>query len=203
MWTFGGLRCIWDPRPGSGDTLGAVLAPDDDSSRKEFPARVVQEGRWEVYRGMPVDDFDVFIEQVRPRLARAFVAAYGPDRGEEALGEAMAVAWERFDDIVWMENPTGFLYRVGQTRSKPRRPVPSMRFPIPENLGLPEIEPALPRALDQLTERQRVCVALVHAFGWTHQEVADLLGVARTSVQNHVDRGLQRIRSEMGVTPYA
>lgn len=152
---------------------------------------------------MPVDDFDAFIEQVRPRLARAFVAAYGPDRGEEALAEAMAVAWEQFDEIPWMENPAGFLYRVGQTRSKPRRRLQSMRFPMPENLGLPDVEPALPRALERLTERQRVCVTLVHGFGWTYQEVADLLGVARTSVQNHVERGLQRIRSEMGVTPRA
>jgi DNA-directed RNA polymerase specialized sigma24 family protein len=183
--------------------LGAVLPPDDVRSREKIPTRVVQEGRWGVYRGMPVDDFAVFIERVRPRLARAFVAAYGPQRGEEALAEAMAVAWAEFDDIVWMENPAGFLYRVGQTRSKPRRRLQPMRLPRPGNLGLPDIDPALPRALDQLTERQRVCVALVHGFGWTHQEVADLLEVARTSVQNHVERGLQRIRSEMGVTPRA
>jgi DNA-directed RNA polymerase specialized sigma24 family protein len=150
---------------------------------------------------MLVNDFEVFIAEVRPRLARAFVSAYGPQRGEEALGEAMAVAWERFDEIAVMANPAGFLYRVGQTRSKPRLKVPPMRFPIPESLGLPDIEPGLPHALDQLTEQQRVCVALVHGFGWTHQEVADLLDVARTSVQNHVERGLERIRSEMGVTP--
>ena len=74
---------------------------------------------------------------------------------------------------------------------------------MPENLGLPDIEPALPGALERLTERQRVCVALVHGFGWTHQEVADLLDVARTSVQNHVERGIQRIRTEMGVAPHA
>ena len=48
---------------------------------------------------MPVDDFDALIEDVRPRLARAFVAAYGRQRGEEALGEAMAVAWERFINL--------------------------------------------------------------------------------------------------------
>jgi len=74
---------------------------------------------------------------------------------------------------------------------------------VPEKLGLPDVEPELPRALGRLTERQRVCVALVHAFGWTHQEVADLLDLSRSSVQNHVERGLNRLRSEMGVTPYA
>ena len=150
---------------------------------------------------MSVDEFEVFIAEVRPRLARAFVAAYGPERGEEALGEAMAVAWEQFGEIAAMANPAGYLYRVGQTRSKPRRRVQATRFPTAENLGLPDIEPALPHALEQLTDQQRVCVALIHGFGWTHQEVADLLDLARTSVQNHVERGLQRIRSEMGVTP--
>lgn len=150
---------------------------------------------------MSVDDFEAFISEVRPRLARAFVSAYGPDRGEEALSEAMAVAWEQFDEIAAMANPAGYLYRVGQSRSRPRRQVQSTRFPVPQSLGLPDVEPALPVALDRLPEQQRVCVALVHGFGWTHQEVADLLGVARTSVQNHVERGLKRIRSEMGVTP--
>ena len=152
---------------------------------------------------MSVNDFDVFIAEVRPRLARAFVSAYGPERADEALSEARAVAGEQFDEIAVMANPAGWLYRVGQTRSRPRQRVQSTRFPIPESIGLPDIEPALPHALGQLTEQQRVCVALVHGFGWTHQEVADLLDVARTTVQNHVERGLKRIRSEMGVAPRA
>jgi hypothetical protein len=82
---------------------------------------------------MAIDDFEVFIAEVCPRLARAFVSAYGPERGEEALSEAMVVAWEQFDEIAVMANPAGFLYRVGQTRSKPRLKVPPTRFPIPES----------------------------------------------------------------------
>jgi RNA polymerase sigma factor (sigma-70 family) len=57
----------------------------------------------------------------------------------------------------------------------------------------------LPAALSGLTERQRVCVVLVFAYEWTHQEVADLLGVARSSVQSHVERGLLHLRNEIGV----
>jgi DNA-directed RNA polymerase specialized sigma24 family protein len=144
-------------------------------------------------------DFESFVAEVRPRLARAFVAAYGRERGEEALGEAMVVAWERFGEVVVMANPVGFLYRVGQIRSRPRRRIPASRFPAPAELGVRDVEPELPDALGRLTERQRVCVALVHGFGWTHQEVADLLGLSRSSVQNHVERGLDRLRAEMGV----
>jgi DNA-directed RNA polymerase specialized sigma24 family protein len=148
-------------------------------------------------------EFEVFVVEVRPRLARAFVAAYGADRGAEALSEALAVAWERSGELATMHNPVGFLYRVGQSRSRPRRRVEAARFPAPVEIGLPDVEPDLPRALGVLTERQRVCVALVHAFGWSHREAAELLDLSPSSVQNHVERGLRRLRSELGVTPHA
>ena len=152
---------------------------------------------------MDEDGFEDLVARVRPRLARAFVAAYGRDRGQEALGEAMAVAWERFAEVAAMDNPAGYLYRVGQSRSRPRRRVETTRLPAPIELGLPDVEPGLPAALKALSERQRVCVVLVHGFGWTHQEVAELLDLSRSSVQNHVERGLARLRTEMGMTQYA
>ncbi len=65
---------------------------------------------------------------------------------------------------------------------------------------LPWIEPGLPDALNKLSARQRQVVVLVHGFEYTHQEVADLLGISRSSVQNHVERGLARLRSELEVS---
>jgi DNA-directed RNA polymerase specialized sigma24 family protein len=147
---------------------------------------------------MTGDRFEMFVDQVRPRLARAFAAAYGPDRGQEALAEAMAYAWEHFAELEQMANPAGYLYRVGTSRSRWRRRSP-VGFPTPEELGLPTVEPKLAGALASLPDRQRVCVALVHGYGWTHQETADLLGLSRSSVQNHVERGLDRLRRAIGV----
>jgi DNA-directed RNA polymerase specialized sigma24 family protein len=140
--------------------------------------------------------FDEFIEGLRPRLARAFVAAYGAERGQEALAEAMACAWEQYGRLVEMDNPAGFLFRVGQSRSRPRRG--GALFPSIEDAGVPSVEPALPGALSDLSERQRVCVVLIHGYGWTHQEVADLLDLSRSSVQSHAERGLARLRSIIG-----
>ena len=142
--------------------------------------------------------FDEFVADVRPRLARAFAAAYGIERGQEALAEAMGYAWEHFGVVAAMANPAGYLYRVGQSRSRPRRA--SVAFPAPASLGLPEVEPKLGRALGGLSERQRVCVMLVYAFEWTHQEVADLLQLSRSTVQNHVERGLEHLRSVIGAS---
>jgi DNA-directed RNA polymerase specialized sigma24 family protein len=46
-----------------------------------------------------------------------------------------------------------------------------------------------------LSPDQRVCVLLVHGFGWTYNEVAELLGMKRSEVNNHVHRGLAHLRT--------
>lgn len=143
-------------------------------------------------------DFEAFVREVRARLSRAFVAAYGLERGREALAEALAFAWEHFEELRVMVNPVGYLYRVGQSRTRNRKT--PVVFPPPGHDGIPEVEPQLGVALGSLSERQRVCVVLVYALEWTHQEVADLLGLSRSSIQNHVERGLGRLRRAIGAT---
>lgn len=143
-----------------------------------------------------VESFDVWYRQVEPRVRLALIAAYGSDRGREAAAEALAWAWEHQDRVAGMVNPVAYLYRVGQSRTRLRR--------VRVAHGRPEwrepwVEPALGRALAGLSERQRVVVVLVHGYGWTFQEVADLVGVKATTVQTHLERGLARVRSALEV----
>jgi DNA-directed RNA polymerase specialized sigma24 family protein len=140
--------------------------------------------------------FTAFVAEVEPRLRRALVAAYGADRGREAVAEALAWGWEHWSEVAAMANPAGYLYRVGQSRTRPRKELP--RFVAPAGAE-PWVEPSLLPALSELTDRQRVAVVLVHGFGWTHREVAELTGVAVTSVQNHVERGLEKLRAALEV----
>jgi RNA polymerase sigma factor (sigma-70 family) len=95
-----------------------------------------------------------------------------------------------------MEHPVPFLFRVGQSRARRRR---RRMLHAPVEWSEPWIEPDLGQALRSLTERQRVAVVLVHAYGWTLAEVADLLGVRITTVQSHLDRGLAKLRSRLEV----
>ncbi len=142
--------------------------------------------------------FTVFVRETQDRVRHALVAAHGPERGREAAAEAFSYAWEHWDRIEGMENPAGYVYRVGQRAVRPRRQRPL--FPAPADNPQPWIEPGLPAALADLSERQRVTVVLVHGYGFTHQETSDLLGVSRGSVQRHLDRGLAKLRSRLGVT---
>lgn len=140
---------------------------------------------------------DLLIAEISPRLAAAFGSAYGIERGEEALAEAIAHAWEHRDEVLAMDNPAGYLYRVGQSRSRPR--VAPRFLPDPAVLGVPDVEPALAPAMQELTERQRTCVALVVGLHHSHREVADLLGISKSSVQQHVDRAMDHLRERLGV----
>jgi RNA polymerase sigma factor (sigma-70 family) len=144
--------------------------------------------------------FDAFVSRVEPGLKQAFVARFGRDDGVEAASEAFAYAWEHWARVSAMENPAGYLYRVGRSRSRRiRRRTPIL--PAVEVSRMPEVEPQLPSALASLPERQRVAVILVHGLGWTQREVADLLGVSRTTVQNHLERGTSRLQRSLKVSP--
>ena len=143
-------------------------------------------------------DFELFTASAEPRLRHALVATLGVDVGREATCEALAYAWEHWSRIRTMEHPVAYLYKVGRSQSRryrrPLRPVP-----VKNAAASPWFEPALEPALRQLTEPQRIAVVLIHGFQWTHQEVADLIGVERTTVQNHLERGLARLRDLLEV----
>ena len=111
---------------------------------------------------MHADDreFEDFVCEVEPRLRRAFLGSRGVDGAADAVSEATAYAWEHWQDVRVMETPTGYLYRVGQSRTRTRKVA---ALPQPEAVGLPDIEPALIPALLALPETQRTAV-----FG--HQE---------------------------------
>ena len=97
------------------------------------------------------------------------------------------------------DNRLGYVYGVGRNmarRSARRRPV----FLPVVSQRLPDVEPRLPGAIASLPERQRIVITLVYGHEWTLSEVADLLGIAKTTVQNHAERGLARLRKSLGVT---
>lgn len=145
-------------------------------------------------------EFRAMAEELEPRLRAALSARFGPVRGREATCDTLAWAWEHWARVSRTENPGGYLYRVGARRAGAWR----WSRPVPDDVGRrghePWVEPGLPRALGHLTPTQRQVVVLVEGYGMTQSDVADLLGVRRPTVQTHLRRGLQRLRTELGVT---
>jgi len=143
--------------------------------------------------------FDAFLADASVRLRRAFVARYGLDVGIEACAEAIAWACANQTRLVAMTNPVGYLYRVGQSsvRTQVRwhraPPFPAERAPADVALA----DDGLHVALAKLSRDQRSAVMLVHAHGYRYAEAAEMLDIPVTTLKNHLNRGLARLRRHL------
>ena len=141
-------------------------------------------------------EFESFVRDVRPRLRRALLGAVGADRVDDAVAEALAYATTHRHQLAQMENPVGYLYRVGQSKVRRRK---RPRLFLAEPPTIPDVEPGLVDALRRLPPSQRISVWLAHGCDWPHDQIADMLGVSTSTVATHISRGLSRLRTELGV----
>jgi DNA-directed RNA polymerase specialized sigma24 family protein len=119
------------------------------------------------------DTFTAFVASHEVRLRQSLMAACGGEIGSDAAAEALEYAWANWERVRDMENPVGYLFKVGRSQARKefgrRRPVLD---PV-DTARIPEVEPKLPKALSKLSQRQRTAVLLVHGYGWTETEVGD------------------------------
>jgi len=155
-------------------------------------------GRGEaVSRETGVDEFTEFVRLHEPRLRQALVAARGAQAGRDAACDALAYGWEHWDRVATLDNPIGYLYRVG-LRSRQVTDRRSLLF-HGDAARIPDVEPKLVDSVSRLPQRQRTVVVLVHCFEWSLSEVAEVTGLAKTTVQNHLERGMRSLRKALGV----
>ena len=142
--------------------------------------------------------FTAFMAKAEPRLRRSLVARYGMQLGRDATLDAMVYGWRHWDRVSEMENPVGYLYRVGASSVRPPKEPPQL---APAEVHRePWIEPELEASLDSLSERQRIAVVLRHGFEWTYDEIAELLDVSVSTVRTQLDRGMGKLRNALEVT---
>jgi DNA-directed RNA polymerase specialized sigma24 family protein len=146
--------------------------------------------------------FEEFARSEGVRLRAALVAAYGAQTGMDSAAEAIAYGWEHWERVGSMENPSGYLFRVGQNAAR-RSPRRTAYLPAPTPDELPSFDPGLLPALARLTESQRVTVVLVHGYGWSQTETARLLDVSHATVRTHLARALAHLQNALEVREHA
>ena len=147
-----------------------------------------------------INSFTEWATEAEPKIRQSLTAAFGVQVGKDAAADALALAWERWERVGAMDNPIGYVYGIGRNKARRmKRRRPPLFIDVPEQL-LPDVEPGLPAAVAELPEQQRISVTLLYGYGWTMTEVADLLGTKKTTVQNHAERGLAKLRNALGVT---
>ena len=142
--------------------------------------------------------FTEFVERSESRLRRALIASYGPVVGREAAVDALAWAWEHWDRLDAMDNALGYLYRVGQTAARrllSARPTLALDHRTTEDAERSGVD--LTPYLAQLSDQQRAAVVLVHGYGISQRQTAEVLGLAISTLREHLRRGMNRLRTEM------
>lgn len=143
--------------------------------------------------------FSTFVGDHEARLRHALTARFGLEVGKDAAADALAYGWEHWERVQAMENPTGYLHAVGVDRGRRMSQRRRVLFPSVPVARAPWVEPGLSKAVGALTERQRTVVLLLHGYGWTQREVAEVLDVSKASVQRHGERAMARLRRDLGV----
>ena len=144
-------------------------------------------------------EFTAFAARHEPALRHSLVAHLGYEAGREATQDALVFAWEHWDRIQAAHNPGGYLFRVAKRRAWRRLSRPSLILDERPDEELPWVEPALEDALHRLSRQQRAVVFLVEGLGLSYQETADRLNLSRSSVQTHLERGMAKLRTDLGV----
>lgn len=143
-------------------------------------------------------DFVEFLGPHFEAVRRSLAARFGTEIGAEVAADVLAWAWEHQEDVRRAENPSGYLFRVGQSRA---RRYLRWRRAAPADLGSRPAEasadPALHAALERLRPRQRTIVVLVHALGLSYAEAAAHIGVSEGTVRNQLHRAMARLRSDL------
>jgi RNA polymerase sigma-70 factor, ECF subfamily len=149
--------------------------------------------------------FHDFYGGSRDRVGRALAVTLGDaDLAAESVDEAMARAYQRWSSVSRMDNPSGWVYRVGLNlaRSRIRRltrrrrvvAIGHMATDVPE----PDVlEPAILRALRALPVDHRSVVVCRLLLGWSEAETAQALGIRPGTAKSRLHRATATLADQL------
>ena len=148
------------------------------------------------------EDFEGFYRANVDRIYRALaVTLRSDDLAREAVDEAMARAYARWSVVRHLENPSGWVFRVGLNWAtswwrkvrRERPPVDDVAHPYRS----PDGALAARDALAALPTAQRAVITCRILFDLTTSETAVALNLSEGTVKSRLSRGLTALRSAL------
>ena len=152
-------------------------------------------------------EFDDFYAEHRDAIGRALVFVLGDQSlAEEAVDEAMAKAFQKWDEVGAMESPDGWVFvvgkrwglswRRGRRRERKREELVADRQRDHSDRSTAE-HLDLMHALEHLTPDQRSIVVCRFSLGLSVDETAALLGIKPGTAKSRLSRSVARLRELM------
>ncbi|MGB0112332.1 MAG: sigma factor-like helix-turn-helix DNA-binding protein [Ilumatobacteraceae bacterium] len=153
-----------------------------------------------------VRDFDEFYGPTRQSVGRALaVTLRDVDLATDSVDEALVRAYQRWEQVGRLDNPAGWVYRVGlnHARSRLRRLLRRVPAPATESVEFTVADPAIDDAIAELSHDHRAVVVCRLLLGWSEAQTADALAIRPGTVKsrlhratNQLERSLHHLRPE-------
>ena len=157
------------------------------------------------------ESFEEFYLEHRDRLFRALlVVTRDRHEADELVQESFARVWAKWDRVRAMDNPAGYLFRVGlnthrkatrRARQSARRVLVDQSSAGQDPIAEVDAREVLDRAILLLTPRQRAALIATNYLGLDSAEAGRALGVRPGTVRRLVSQArasLKEILSEGG-----
>lgn len=176
--------------------------------RAGFPLNDEPTDELEIVRLTPIDgiavvtpSFESFYAASRDRVGRALaLTLHDPELAADAVDEAMVRAYQHWEKVAHLDNPSGWAYRVAlnyaRSRIRRRRGREELLHSAADH-DPPTVEPAIAAAVAQLPTRQRAVVVCRFVLGWSEAETARSLGIRPGTVKSRLHRALRALESEL------
>lgn len=145
------------------------------------------------------DEFDRVYREHGARLWRSLLLYTGrPEIASDASAEAFAQAIGRWEEL---RDPLAWIWRVAFRIAARELKAERQPAQLPGDLSYEMQEPItdLLRALETLTLHQRASITLHYYAGYSHREVAAILGSSTSAIGVHIHRGKKRLREALEV----
>ena len=148
-----------------------------------------------------VVDFDSFYRDCRRSVGRALALTLRDvDLATEVVDEALARAYQRWDRVGRLENPSGWVYRVALNHARSRIRRITRRQPAPSGDGFVEfsvVDPAIGAAIGALSVEHRAVVVCRLLLGWSELQTATSLGIRPGTVKSRLHRATRLLERRL------
>jgi RNA polymerase sigma factor (sigma-70 family) len=148
---------------------------------------------------------DFFRERYGQLFAALCLITGSRQEAEEIAQEAFVRVLERWDRVVSLENPGGYLFTTAMNlfRKRYRRARLLERVPISGResdsaFDLVDARDVLVRALRDLPPRQRAAVVLMTMFDYPSDEAGRVMGISASTVRVLAKRARAELRASVG-----
>ena len=151
--------------------------------------------------------FEAFYEaEARTLFRRLWLVTGNRAEAEELMQDAFLSVWQRWDRVVGMDDPLGYLYRTAMNlfRKRYRRAMLTVRRTVGLAPSIDDFSDADDRqvvrhVLATLPPRQRAALVLTEMLGFTSKEAGDALGVTGATIRSLTRHGRDAFRKVMEV----